>query len=43
VSIGSRKNRWKTKPIRVSRMRLRALSLRRPTSRPSNVSEPLLG
>ena len=43
VSIGSRKNRWNTKPMRVSRMRLRSDSGSVLTSRPSKTSVPALG
>ena len=43
VSIGSRKKRWNTKPMRVRRMRLRSRSDSAPTSRPSNSSEPAVG
>ena len=43
VSIGSRKKRWKTKPICRSRSRLRSASDSRATSRPSNSSVPDVG
>ena len=43
VSIGSRKNRWKTKPISRSRRRLRSASGSDPTSRPWNRTSPLVG
>ena len=43
VSIGSRKKRWKTKPMRVRRMRLRSASDKRATSRSSKSIDPLVG
>jgi hypothetical protein len=43
VSIGSRKNRWNTKPIWRSRSLLRAASDRLETSWPSKSSVPAVG
>ena len=43
VSIGRRKKRWNTNPMRISRMRLRSASERPATSRSSNRTSPLVG
>jgi hypothetical protein len=43
VSIGSKKKRWKTKPMLRRRIALRAASGSAPTGRPSKTSEPLVG